>query len=133
MISRRKAIGQMAGATAAVLLGEDPRVSPALTGQWARIFLRDPGIVVLDEPTAHLDGHASVVVGETLRLLGRDRTTLVVAHRAETVMLADRVLFLEAGKLRAAGRHVDLAQSDPRYAELFQSGRVRADRPRVTA
>lgn len=85
----------------------------------ARTLLKDPNLFLLDEPTAHLDGHAAAVIGEALTELGRNRTTFVVAHRVETVMLAERVLFLDGGRIAGFARHPELMQSDPRYAELF--------------
>lgn len=98
----------------------------------ARIFLKDPAIVVVDEPTAHLNGQASTVIGSALRALAAGRTTFVVAHRIETVMLAHRVLFLEDGRVTAFGDHAELMRSHARYAALFESGRPRRERPPVT-
>ena len=68
----------------------------------ARAFLRDAPLVVLDEPTAHLDGASAEVVGAAIERLARGRTTLLVVHREALARRADRVLRLEAGRLVAA-------------------------------
>ena len=89
----------------------------------ARLFLRDPAILVLDEPTAHLDGEALEVVGAALRGLMKGRTTFIVAHRAETVGLADRVLLLDHGRLVADGAPGDLNAAHPLYRALLNEMR----------
>lgn len=89
----------------------------------ARLFLRDPALLVLDEPTAHLDGEALGDVGEALRGLMKGRTTFIVAHRAETVRLADRVLLLDQGRLVDDGAPVDLEASHPLYRALLSEMR----------
>ncbi len=89
----------------------------------ARLFLRDPALLVLDEPTAHLDGEASGHVGEALRGLMKERTTFIVAHRVETVQLADRVLLLDQGRLVDDGAPGDLEASHPLYRALLSEMR----------
>ncbi len=85
----------------------------------ARLFLRDPAILVLDEPTAHLDGEALDTVGDALSGLMKGRTTFIVAHRVETVLLADRVLLLDLGRLVADGAPSDLETTQPLYRALL--------------
>ncbi len=90
-----------------------------------RLFLRDPALLALDEPTAHLDGEAVDTVGGALRGLMKGRTTFIVAHRAETVALADRVLLLDQGRLVAEGTPGDLEASSALYRTLLNEMRRR--------
>jgi thiol reductant ABC exporter CydD subunit len=70
----------------------------------ARAFLRDAPLVILDEPTSHLDAEAAEVVGEAVERLREGRTILLVAHREELVRRADRIVTLEAGRIVASAR-----------------------------
>jgi ATP-binding cassette subfamily C protein CydD len=72
----------------------------------ARAFLRDAPLVVLDEPTAHLDSDTAAAVGETIARLTADRTTLLIAHDARLARSAPRVVVLEHGRARAVERPV---------------------------
>lgn len=96
----------------------------------ARLFLKRPSILVLDEPTAHLDGEALAVVGDAVASLGRDRTTLLVAHRPETIRRAHRVVLLDEGKVIAEGSHEELLATQPLYASLVASRAREGRRPR---
>lgn len=84
----------------------------------ARLFLRDPTLLILDEPTSHLDGEALRDMGEILSRLAHGRTTILIAHRPETIVLAPRILVLEGGSIVADGCHNMLLASEPRYAAL---------------
>lgn len=84
----------------------------------ARLFLRDPRVILLDEPTAHLDGEALQHVGEALSRLMVGRTTLLVAHRPETIRLATRIILLDQGRVIAEGTHDALADDYALYREL---------------
>ncbi|MBM3226904.1 MAG: ABC transporter ATP-binding protein [Candidatus Tectomicrobia bacterium] len=92
----------------------------------ARLFLRDPHLLILDEPTAHLDGEALHQIGTALQPLMEGRTTILVAHRPETIQLADRILLLDQGTLLAEGTHDSLAHTHALYrtllAEMDSSG-----------
>jgi ABC-type multidrug transport system fused ATPase/permease subunit len=77
----------------------------------ARLFLRKPRLLLLDEPTAHLDGEALQQVGEALQRLMVGRTTFLIAHRPETVQLADRILLFDQGRLLAEGTHDSLSKT----------------------
>ena len=84
----------------------------------ARAILKDPPILLLDEATSSLDAESERLVQTALSELMRGRTTLVIAHRLATVLKADRIAVLEAGRLVAVGSHSQLLSSSPLYARL---------------
>src|SRR5665213_150619 len=84
----------------------------------ARAILKDPPILLLDEATSALDAQSERLVQSALGKLMRGRTTLVIAHRLATVLKADRIAVLEAGRLVAVGSHAQLMTSSPLYARL---------------
>ncbi len=93
-------------------------------GEWqkialARAFIRDAGILVLDEPTSSLDARAEYEVFTHFRVLTGGRTTVFISHRFSTVRLADRIFVIEHGKIIECGSHAQLMQLDGHYAELF--------------
>jgi ABC-type multidrug transport system fused ATPase/permease subunit len=88
----------------------------------ARLFLRKPKLLILDEPTSHLDGEALQLVRAALRPLMDGCTTFVVTHNPETIQLADRVLFLENGELAGGGTHESLYRENGRYRALWEEG-----------
>jgi subfamily B ATP-binding cassette protein MsbA len=88
----------------------------------ARLFLRKPKLLILDEPTSHLDGEALQLVRAALRSLMHGCTSFVVTHNPETIQLADRVLFLENGQLAGDGTHEALYHESPRYRALWEEG-----------
>jgi ABC-type multidrug transport system fused ATPase/permease subunit len=90
---------------------------------FARVFLQDPGVVILDEPSSRLDpGTESLLATATERLFS-GRTVVIVAHRLETVRTADEIMVVEAGKVTEHGRRVDLAGNpDSSYARLIVAG-----------
>ncbi len=85
----------------------------------ARLFLKLPRLLVLDEPTAHLDGEALRQVGGALKPLMAGRTTFVVAHRPETIQLAERILLLDQGRLIADASHEALHTDSALYRTLL--------------
>jgi len=85
----------------------------------ARVILRDPRIVILDEATAHLDSVSEQHIQAALRPLLRGRTSLVIAHRLSTVLAADKILVLDHGRLADQGTHAELLTRGGLYAELF--------------
>ena len=87
----------------------------------ARVFLKDPPILVLDEATASVDAETEVKIKDALTQLMALRTTLVIAHRLSTLEGADRVLVLKGGRLVESGSHKELIQVDSEYASLFKS------------
>jgi ATP-binding cassette subfamily B protein len=85
----------------------------------ARLLLKAPSIVVLDEATAHLDSESEVAVQRALSEALRGRTSLVIAHRLSTVREADQILVIEAGQVVERGTHEDLLEAGGLYAELY--------------
>jgi subfamily B ATP-binding cassette protein MsbA len=87
----------------------------------ARAILRNPGILLLDEPTAALDAASEQAVKEALRQLTRDRTTIIVAHRLSTVIDADCIHVIEGGRIVESGTHAALLHSGGAYARLYSA------------
>ena len=85
----------------------------------ARLFLRKPRLLLLDEPTAHLDGEALYQVGIALKRLMAGRTTFLIAHRPETIQPADRILLLDRSRLLATGTHEALLVQSVLYRKLL--------------
>jgi ATP-binding cassette subfamily B protein len=86
----------------------------------ARILLKAPEVVVLDEATAHLDSESEAAVQKALALALRGRTSLVIAHRLSTVREADMILVLDHGRIVERGRHDELLAAHGVYAELYR-------------
>ncbi|MEW6343773.1 MAG: ABC transporter transmembrane domain-containing protein [Pseudomonadota bacterium] len=84
----------------------------------ARAILKNPPILLLDEATSALDAASERLVQTALDNAAQNRTTLVIAHRLATVQRADRIVVLEQGRIVAQGRHAELLQSSPLYAQL---------------
>jgi ATP-binding cassette subfamily B protein len=87
----------------------------------ARLLLKAPGIVILDEATAHLDSESEAAVQEALARALAGRTSLVIAHRLSTILNADKVIVLDAGQIVEMGTHADLLAADGLYAELYRT------------
>jgi ATP-binding cassette subfamily B protein len=87
----------------------------------ARALLKDAPILVLDEATSALDNESEALVQAALRRLAQGRTTLVVAHRLSTVVDADRIVVLRAGRVEAIGTHAQLVAQGGYYARLFST------------
>jgi ATP-binding cassette subfamily B protein len=87
----------------------------------ARLLLKAPAIVVLDEATAHLDSESEAAVQRALDAALADRTSLVIAHRLSTVRNADRILVLEAGHIVQSGSHAELLAEGGLYSDLYRT------------
>ncbi len=101
-------------------------------GEWqkvglARGFVRDAGLVILDEPTAALDAEAEYQLFQRFREIVIGKTALLISHRFSTVRMADQILVLEDGRIIEAGGHDELVEMGGRYAALYemQAGRYR--------
>jgi ATP-binding cassette subfamily B protein len=86
----------------------------------ARLLLKAPRIVILDEATAHLDSENEALVQEALARALEGRTSIVIAHRLSTVRKADQILVLEAGLIKERGKHDELIALNGLYADLYQ-------------
>lgn len=93
----------------------------------ARVFLKDPSILILDEATSALDNTTEILIQQALDELCKGRTTLVVAHRLSTVKNADRIVVVEGGRITEEGSHEELMKKGGTYAKLY-SLQFRVDR-----
>ena len=87
----------------------------------ARLLLKAPDIVVLDEATAHLDSESELALQQALRTVLAGRTSIVIAHRLSTVREADQILVVAGGRIVERGAHADLLSAGGLYAELYQT------------
>jgi ATP-binding cassette subfamily B protein len=86
----------------------------------ARMLLKNPPVLVLDEATSSLDSRNEQAIQEALERVAADRSTLVIAHRLSTIVNADRIIVLHEGRVVESGRHDDLLAQGGRYAELWE-------------
>jgi ATP-binding cassette subfamily B protein len=97
----------------------------------ARLLLKAPSIVILDEATAHLDSESEAAVQRALSVALAGRTALVIAHRLSTVREADALLVLDDGRVVERGTHDELVAAGGLYAELYRTQFAVADSPPV--
>ena len=102
----------------------------------ARLLLKAPGVVVLDEATAHLDSESELAVQRALDGALEGRTAIVIAHRLSTVRAADLIVVVDDGRVVEQGRHAELLARGGLYADLYRTqfaGGRRADAAALTA
>jgi len=87
----------------------------------ARVLLKDPSIVILDEATSHLDAENEVLVQEALNKALSGRTSLVIAHRLSTVRNADLIVVIDDGSVVEKGQHAELVRAGGLYSEFHQT------------
>jgi ATP-binding cassette subfamily B protein len=87
----------------------------------ARLLLKAPAVVILDEATAHLDSESERAIQEAFHSALKGRTSFVIAHRLSTVQQADQILVLNHGRIVESGRHAELIQAGGLYAQLHRT------------
>jgi ATP-binding cassette subfamily B protein len=87
----------------------------------ARVILKDPCILILDEATSHLDSNSEALIQAALEPLLEGRTSLVIAHRLSTILAADKILVLDEGHLVEEGTHAELLGRGGLYAHLYET------------
>ena len=86
----------------------------------ARVFLKNPPILILDEATSALDNESEKLVQESLEALAKGRTTFTIAHRLTTIRNADRILVLTENGIEESGTHTELIAKGGMYSELYK-------------
>jgi ATP-binding cassette subfamily B protein len=87
----------------------------------ARVLLKSPAIVILDEATAHLDSETELLIQQALAEALTGRTSLVIAHRLSTIQAADQILVMDEGRIVERGPHHELVRAGGLYAELYET------------
>lgn len=88
----------------------------------ARVFLKDPRLLILDEATSSVDSPSEAFIQSALERLRRGRTTLIIAHRLSTVQTADKIVVLQTGRVVEQGTHAELLAHGGLYAQLYPKG-----------
>jgi ATP-binding cassette subfamily B protein len=97
----------------------------------ARVFLKDPRILILDEATSALDTHSERLIQAAFARLMQGRTTIAIAHRLSTILRADQILVIEAGKVVERGTHAELVNRVGLYSRLYLEQFAAEDMPRM--
>ena len=87
----------------------------------ARVILKDPSILILDEATSHLDSESEALIQEALKHIMASRTSIVIAHRLSTILAADQILVFDRGRIIERGTHTELLALDGLYTQLYQT------------
>lgn len=85
----------------------------------ARLFVRNPGLLILDEATSSLDSESEALVQNALDKLMKGRTSIIIAHRLSTIINSDNIIVMDKGRIVESGTHVELLTKNGRYAELY--------------
>ncbi|MCA9377667.1 ATP-binding cassette domain-containing protein [Candidatus Peregrinibacteria bacterium] len=86
----------------------------------AKIFLKNPEIIILDEPTSALDSFSEEKISHALRTLFHDKTVIIIAHRLQTVKHADEIFVIEGGRVVESGNHTTLVSQNGYYAKMLE-------------
>ena len=86
----------------------------------ARAVLKDPPVLILDEATSAVDNETEAAIQKSMQVITQGRTTLVVAHRLSTIVNADRIYVLDAGRITEQGNHAELLRKDGIYTSLWR-------------
>jgi ATP-binding cassette, subfamily B, bacterial len=97
----------------------------------ARVILKDPRILVLDEATSHLDSESESLIQEALKRVMAGRTSIVIAHRLSTILAADQILVMDRGRIVERGDHQELLELGGLYAHLYTTQFSRETAPRL--
>ncbi|OJX40638.1 MAG: ABC transporter [Chloroflexi bacterium 44-23] len=87
----------------------------------ARVILKDPRILVLDEATSHLDSESEALIQDALKKVMAGRTSIVIAHRLSTILAADQILVIDRGRIIESGTHAELIAKEGLYANLYHT------------
>jgi ATP-binding cassette subfamily B protein len=87
----------------------------------ARVILKDPRILVLDEATSSLDSESEALIQEALKRVMSKRTSIVIAHRLSTILAADQILVIDRGQVLERGTHRELLDQKGLYAHLYKT------------
>jgi ATP-binding cassette subfamily B protein len=87
----------------------------------ARVILKNPRILVLDEATSHLDSESELLIQEALKRVMTGRTSIVIAHRLSTILAADIILVFDRGKIVERGTHRELLAQGGLYTNLYEN------------
>ena len=86
----------------------------------ARAMLKDSSIVLLDEATSSLDSETESKIQKALKILTKDKTTIVIAHRLSTILNSNNIYVIDSGKVVANGRHKDLIENSDLYKSFYE-------------
>ncbi len=100
--------------------GTDPSKGQLQKLALARLFYRDPKLMILDEPTASIDAEAEAKIFERIELMNGDRTVILISHRFSTVRNADQICVIEDGTIAELGTHDELVTNNQTYNRLFE-------------
>ncbi|MBN8621196.1 MAG: ATP-binding cassette domain-containing protein, partial [Anaerolineae bacterium] len=87
----------------------------------ARVILKNPRVLVLDEATSHLDSQSESLIQDALATVMAGRTSIVIAHRLSTILAADQILVMDRGRIVEKGTHHQLVGQDGLYAHLYET------------